>query len=357
MASRRLIHLMSSTVPDAKARHTLDICTLFRDKGWSVTAYTRDARSVDSFFVQKGISLRPLAMAGISDIFSLRSLARDLRIEEKGAILHAHRIKDAMLALGARFFASRTDIKVVLTVHNSRFQKAPRILKGIFRRLDAVIFTSESVAESFSRVFPVGEGKGRIIHYTLPVPDHAVSDEPATGPVTAMWHGRMVPGKGLENLIDILPSLKGKRIRLRLAGNGNPDYVDSLRRRAAVKGVNQMIDWVKNVDDVFALISMAHFGVLPASGEDLFGYPNLEYMAAGRAQIVTKGIVQSEYLADNRDSLIIAPDDPQALSEAIQRLASDSSLRRTLGEAAARKFRSDLSWERFAVAMEEIYTS
>lgn len=353
----RLIHLLSSNAPDAKGRQTLDILKWFRDKGWSVCAYTRDARAVDTHFRKAGIPRRHLGMMGLSDIYSLRTLISDLRGEERGTVVHAHRIKDAMLALSARFFARRKDIRVVLTVHNSRFSRPPAILKRVLRTLDAVIFTTTEVAANFSRIFPVGEVKGKIIHYTIPSPPYLPIAEPATGPMTAMWHGRMVAGKGLETLIDALPALKGKRIRLRISGYGNPDYVDSLRRRAAALGVMQMIDWTSTTDDIYSQIATAHFGVFPSTDPEAFGFPNIEYMAAGRTQIVTAGKLQQEYLTDGRDSLMIAPGDTEALSQAILSLASDSTTRHALGASARRRYLADMSWERFTQALEEIYTS
>jgi len=346
---------MSSTVPDAKARHTLDVCSWFRDKGWSVTVYTRDARAVDRFFAARGISLRPLGMSGLSDLHSLRSLTHDLRKEEQGAIIHAHRVKDAILAISARIFARREDIRVVLTVHNSRWQNPPAILRGIFSRLDEVIFGTSCVAETYSRVFPIKEGRGRIMHHTFPDREGLPLQEPVSGPMSAIWHGRIVPGKGLEYLIDSLPLIKGSRIRIRIVGSGNPDYVDSLRRRAMGLGVNQMIDWIKGSDDIFREIAGCHFGVSPATEDEAFGYPNLEYMAAGRPQIATAGIVQREYLADGRDSIIVPKADKEALAEAIIQLASDGELRKNLGMAARRRFLADLSWLRFAADLEQIY--
>lgn len=357
MPISRLIHLLSSNAPDAKGRQTLDILKWFRDKGWSVCVYTRDARAVDSHFRKAGIPRRHLGMMGLSDIYSIRALTSDLRGEHPGTVMHAHRIKDAILALTARFFARRSDIKVVLTVHNSRFSRPPAILKRVLRALDAVIFTTTEVAENFSRIFPVGEGKGMIIHYTVPSPSFLPLPEPGAGPMTAMWHGRMVPGKGLETLIDALPALKGKRIRLRIAGYGNPDYVDSLRRRATALGVMPMIDWTSAAENIYSQIATAHFGVFPSTDPEAFGFPNIEYMAAGRTQIVTRGKLQQEYLTDGRDSVMTAPGDTDALSDAILSLASDTERRIALGASARRRYLADMSWERFTQTLEEIYTS
>ena len=97
-----------------------------------------------------------------------------------------------------------------------------------------------------------------------------------------MFHGPLIPGKGLEVLIDAMSLLKRTKIRLKIVGTGQPDYVDSLRRRALTREVMDMIDWHKHTKRPLDIIGGCHFGVLPSVKEEAFGLANLEYMASGR---------------------------------------------------------------------------
>ncbi len=54
--------------------------------------------------------------------------------------------------------------------------------------------------------------------------------EPGHGPVVALYQGALVRGKGLETVMDNMSMLKGTRIRLRISGMGNPDYLSVLPR-------------------------------------------------------------------------------------------------------------------------------
>lgn len=360
MAAGRLIYLTGSRSWDGVARYVLDLCRHFRSAGWSVTAYTPDATAVDRWFLREGIALRHVPLSGFADIYTLSKLVRDLKSEPRGAVIHVNRLRDAFIALLARKLARRKDMKVVLTRHVAEVGRDSRVARRIYRNLDAMIFSSAYSASLFAsgwegKPLPFNRERVKVLHYAVESHETHPVPEPEKGPKVALWHGRITPEKGLETLLDALTFLKKKRIRLQIAGTGNPDYVDTLRRRAALNGVLQMIDWKGRFTSIWELTAISHFGVTTATGNGAFGYTNLDYMAAGRAQITTPHPIQTEYLSDGKEALFVAPGNPEALAEAMLRLAGDDELRNELGLAALRRCRADLSWERLTIAMEEIY--
>lgn len=73
-----------------------------------------------------------------------------------------------------------------------------------------------------------------------------------------------------------------------------------------------------------------------ADGGEFFGSPTklFEYMAAGRP-IVASAVGQiADVLQDEQSALLVPPDDPAALSQAIVRLVDDPCLRSRLGQSA-----------------------
>jgi glycosyltransferase involved in cell wall biosynthesis len=73
-----------------------------------------------------------------------------------------------------------------------------------------------------------------------------------------------------------------------------------------------------------------------ADGGEFFGSPTklYEYMASGRA-IVASAVGQiAESLRDGKTALLVPPDDPDALCQAVLRLVDDAGLRTQLGSAA-----------------------
>lgn len=81
----------------------------------------------------------------------------------------------------------------------------------------------------------------------------------------------------------------------------------------------------------------------------------LEYMAAGRAVVASRIGQLQDLVRSGQTGLLVEPGDPQALAEAIQRLASDEALRRALGEAAATEARRAHRWtDRAALIVDRV---
>lgn len=359
---RRLIHIVSSNTWSGRERYALDVCRSFALRGWSVTAYTRDALAVDKHFHDAGIDLRHAPLGGYYDFPSAWLLSRDFKHEERGAIVHVHKYKDAFTAVLARKLCGRSDIRIVMTRHLAKKAVDTWLYRRIYRNLNAHIFVSKLAMQKFlqtwkGRELPFDEHQLYMLHNSIISTVASPEEEPSLGPKIAMFHGRLSPEKGVETLIDALPELKNKRTRLWIVGTGDPDYVDSLKRRALSLDVLDMIDWKGYVKDVHEIIPLCHYGVLPSVWEEPFGLANLEYMAHGRPQICTDNGAQSEYLTDGTDALMVKPSNSTALASAMIKLSESDLLRKQMGDAAYRKFSAELSWQPFCNALEKIYCS
>jgi glycosyltransferase involved in cell wall biosynthesis len=73
-----------------------------------------------------------------------------------------------------------------------------------------------------------------------------------------------------------------------------------------------------------------------ADGGEFFGSPTklYEYMAAGRAIVASRLGQIAEVLEDEATALLVEPDDPRALADAVVRLVDDACLRARLGHRA-----------------------
>ncbi len=357
---RCLIHIVASNRWGGAERYALDICRHFIARDWHVIAYTRDAKAVDRLFEEADVELRHAPLQGLADPATLRILKRDMDKMPQNTVIHAHRYSDAMIALIARKLARRPDIRIINTRHIVRPGHNSWLYRRMYRNLDAQIFVSEAARERFlstwrRRKLPFSTDRVHVLHNSILLTPKPPVPEPDKGPIVAMFHGPLVPGKGIEMLIDALPRLKGMRTRLRIVGTGHPDYVDAIRSRAQARGVMEMIDWHKYTVDPHPLIRTAHFGVLPSVTSEAFGLANIEYMANGRPQICTGNGAQTEYLTNGIDALIVAPGNSEDLASAIIRLVSDTELRHRLGEAAWVNFSRSLSWPHFSSRIEAIY--
>lgn len=366
---RTLIHFVSSNAWGGPERYALDICRHYKACGWRVLAVTRDVHDLDSRFAAAHIPLRHAPLRDYPDIFSGLFLRHTLRkIPQGEGIIHVHNFRDAMTALLARTIARRPDIRVVVTCHEARRADKAWSLRWVYGDIDRLIFVSDFAKSRFLSSWPDGQPpieaeKTGVAYNSLYIPEVAdgalpALPEPERGPVTAMYRGKLKPGKGLEALIDALSLLKDLKLRLRIVGDGDPDYVDAIRRRAVTRGVMERIDWVRRgADDPTALIRESHFGVFPSVEPEAFGMTNLEMMAAGRAQISTMTGGQKEFLHNEVEALEVIPADAQSLSLAMRRLATDPDLRQRLGTAAREAFKKRFSWNIFISRLDTAYLS
>ena len=313
-------------------------------------------------FEREDISLLHAPLQGFYDFYSIRFLSKILKETEGQVIIHAHGFRNVFTALAARKISGKKDVKVVMTRHKVRRAVDSWILRLIYRNIDALIFVSLVARDRFvatwhNRLMPISAEKMHVIHNSLNIPESIYTMPSLSRPLTAMFHGPLKQGKGLDVLIDALSMLKGKRIRLKIVGSGTPDYVDRLRRRAISRGVMEMIDWHKHTDDPLPLILDCDFGVLPSVQEEAFGLANIEYMAVGRPQICTSNGAQPEYITDGWEGFLIPPSNPSFLAESMIKLASDPKLRKKMGYRAYETFHHRLSWQHFIEPLTQIYLS
>lgn len=351
--TRTLIHIVGGDSWGGPERYALDICRHFKSEGWKVRVVTRDCKDVDSRFEEAGISLRHAALRRYPDIFSamiLRSMFAKIKPGE--GIVHVHNFYDAFTALLARRIARRPDIRIVATRHEWTRGVDSWWRRKVYAGIDHLLFVSDFSRERFLAGWPdcnvpVDENKTGVAYNSLLIDTENVAPEPEKGPVVAMFRGRLRPGKGLETLIDALSLLKNLKLRLRIVGTGDPDYIDAIRRRAIHRGVMEKIDWTRRNVDAVPLIRESHFGVFPSVEPEAFGMSNLEFMACGRPQISTLTGGQREFLIPGEDSLESLPADATSLAEAMRCLATDRELRARMGERALQTFRTRLSWPQF----------
>ena len=179
------------------------------------------------------------------------------------------------------------------------------------------------------------------------------------GPMTVAFVGRLLDDKGVRTLIaahDILAG-RGAAPRLLIAGEPDPanpasiptDEIESWRRQPGV-------EMLGHVSDIRALWSKAHIAVLPSRREGL-PVSLLEAAACGRPIVATDVPGCREVARDGLNALVVSPDDPLALADAMARLAQDGELRRRFGAAGRRLVEENFSSARIGREVVALYDS
>ena len=150
--------------------------------------------------------------------------------------------------------------------------------------------------------------------------------------------GRIQPQKNYGLLVEAvsrLPSDLKNRISFRIAGEGPRQDVHQLRTLIRSKGLEQQIQLLGNRSDIPALLASADVFVMSSAWEGL-PIALIESALAGLPCVVTDVGGCSEVVRTCRNGILVEPDDPQALADAITRIARHPELRREYSDNAAR---------------------
>jgi glycosyltransferase involved in cell wall biosynthesis len=156
------------------------------------------------------------------------------------------------------------------------------------------------------------------------------------GGLLVVYAGRLLRGKGLEDLVEALARSATPSGHLLLVGSGAGQALsveEALKAQVAALGLGPRVTFAGHVENVEDWLRASDVFVLPSRFEAL-GLALVEAAACGLACIgaETGGIV--DVIADGRSGLLVPPGDVAALAAALERLARDASLREGLGQGA-----------------------
>jgi glycosyltransferase involved in cell wall biosynthesis len=145
--------------------------------------------------------------------------------------------------------------------------------------------------------------------------------------------------------------------RVRALGRwyGAVPYRSQLEQRIP-PGLKSRIDWAGVVpyQDLPKAYAMASVLVNPSLSES-FGMTVVEGMASGLPVIATKVGGQEELVADGTTGLLIDPEDPDQLADAIRRIRRDPEAAHLMGEAGRRQAQA-YDWDRITGQTLNLYS-
>ena len=154
------------------------------------------------------------------------------------------------------------------------------------------------------------------------------------------WHG-------LDSVIRLLAgATDGPLINLVVAGEGPAR--PALERQAAALGVQQRVRFAGLVrrEEIPGLIGEFDIALQPRVVAYASPLKIFEYMACGRAIVAPDQPNIREILTDGETAVLFEPANPDALWNAIKRLAGDPELRERLGRGARRALEArEYTWE------------
>jgi glycosyltransferase involved in cell wall biosynthesis len=296
--------------------------------------------------------LRPWTLLG--SMLALWRL-RALLVRERVALAHAHGSRGALYAGLA---GHRLGVRLVWHV---RVADPDRHLDRLLVRLSAAIVANSGAAAARLRRLPRAAAKTTIVPNGVdlarfapgpadPALREALGLEPAV-PVVG-YFGRLERGKGVDVLLDAAERLHARLPATAFLFVGDGPLRASLVARAAAAGLPAR--FVGPRDDVAALLRLCAVLVL-ASRQEAFGRVLIEAMATGVPVVATAVGGIPEVCVDGVTSLLVPPEDPDALAVALALTLVDQDATAARVAAATADVRARFDLAAHAAGVQAVY--
>lgn len=233
--------------------------------------------------------------------------------------------------------------------------------KASLRRADFWCSESRYLAERTRMLFRLRRGPSAIIYNPVEIPSASSSE--VRFPERVVFAGTLTAKKGVLSLAEswplVLKSVPNAELHIWGKDTRTPDgHSVQSRIQAACNGATgASVRFHGHVPllELLEIFRTAGVAVLPSYSEG-FALTPMHAMAAGCPTIYTQRGSGPELIEDGRDGLLIDPDRPEEIAEAIVRLLRDEALARRLGEAGRRRITETFSLSRLVAENEGFYS-
>ena len=353
--------------------HRLTLARAARDAGYRVAVATRVTAHGPAIEAE-GFKLIPIGLRRgirnpLSDMAAVLELVRIYRSERPDIVHHlslkpilfgsiAARLArvpvvvNALTGLGLLYSdaaGAAVILRAPVTLALRRLLAGPRVWTIVQNSDDLQMLRAAGLGEADRTVLIRGSG--------VDVKRFTPKPEPAGVPVAALV-ARMVALKGVPEFVETARILRDRRVALRLAlvGDIDPDNPTGIPRSQIESWVAEdVVEWWGKRTDVSEVWAEAHIAVQPSRGGEGIPKSLLEAGASARPLVTTDVPGCRELVTDGVNGLIVPPNDPLALANALTRLAGDPDLRRRLGEQARETVESHHTDIAVAAATLDLY--
>lgn len=178
------------------------------------------------------------------------------------------------------------------------------------------------------------------------------------------YFARIAPEKGLHLLCEAyrrlrqMPGVGATRLRAGgYLGEAGRAYLEKIQRDMAGWGLAEQFDYVGEPDRAGKIEFLRGLDIfsMPTTYREPKGLPVLEALACGVPFVEPAHGVFPEFADATGGGLLVKPDDPQALAEALTRLVSDAALRDEMGRRGHEAVHRDFADERMAEQTLEVF--
>ncbi|MBI4598150.1 MAG: glycosyltransferase family 4 protein [Candidatus Omnitrophica bacterium] len=310
-------------------RYVLSVSSALIQRGHDV-AIAADAGTCGAEASQRGAAVWPVPLHTSVEFSpkvcrATRELTRRLRREEPVDVIHAH---TRVAHVVADRLSRRLSIPYVTTWHGFFRPNLGRWLWPCTGGLTIAI--SEPVRQHLLKDFHVPEARIRLIpHGINPTPFEASIDPaqlqrlrahvglPSGGPVIGTV-ARLVPSKGVHQLLEALPHVRAVMPNARLLIIGDGEDRARLQRLADALRISDAVHFAGALPQTAAALRLMDLFVFLPAEQEGFGLSLLEAMASARPIVaVRRGGGSTWVLEQSGVGTLVEPNDPRGLASAI----------------------------------------
>lgn len=356
----RVVHVVISVEHGGAERVVLDLASAQQRAGMQPSVVClRTAGALAPLFAAQGIPVEVLAGSPRGVLPTAWALAKALR-SLAPQIVHAHNVSaQVAVALSRKLMPwSANRARLVYTEHGKLSDARRSLLmlrRWLGRAFDAVIGVSKDV-DAQLRLLRIGRADRHhvVLNGVDPARFPPRSARAPGDPLRLVSVGRLSHVKGQDVLVDAMATALKADPTLALVLVGAGPTRAALEAQCATLGIAGRIQFAGAQQDVRPFLEAADLFVLPSRSEGI-SVALLEAMAAGLPVVATRVGGTPEVMGPGSGGLLVEPERPDALAEAILTFSADRDLLAREGRAARSRVAAAFSLDNTVAAYTACY--
>lgn len=320
-----------------------------QERGWNIRVATPDHGPISDMLAARGVPavVEPTLLTDLTHAW-LREQSRDFDVVVANTIASWPAIRAAHLEeKPALWYLHETLVAV-------RLLRAIPEMASALSIADLVVTPTQQTARIYQGLT---EAPIAVVPYGIPRP--AVTPSSPGGKLRILTLGSFETRKGQDVLAEAIGKMDAvarERCHFKMAGRVlDEGFYAELQAAVAPFPEVALIDALDH-PSALRLLNETDVLVLPSRDETM-PIAILEAMALGKAVISTAVGGVREWLRDGMNGLVVDPENPEALAQALVRCANDGELVKGLKAAGARTFERHFTLDRFASRFAELLIS
>lgn len=362
---RTILHTIDTTGPGGAETVFIDLATRLPREKYRSVVVIRGKGWVYEELCRRGVQPMLMGAKGSFNWRYLKGLAALIR-REGVDLIQSH-------LLGSNVYCSLAGIltrkPVVATFHGAVDIGENERLKGLkFGAINmgasSIVAVSDSLRENIVNRTPLRNSKIRVIYNGINTADFK---RPRSDAVRKQYSwgeddliigslGNIRTAKAYDVLLRAAALLKDHAINFRfvIAGQGKGRLYDDLLKLKDELALDDIVHFLGFNDDPADFLSNLDLFLLTSTSEG-FSIATIQAMTAGLPVIVTRSGGPEEIITHKENGWLVEPGNPEAIAEAVEKLATDSDLCKTLAEKGQKHAIQTFDIHKMLNAYQEVY--